>query len=202
MKKDDLNKENLTETEASDEMEIIMPNIEDSDECEIEIVGQCDSDEEDIVSTEEVENLRAEIEKLKGDYLRSLADFDNFRKRQREEVNRRISSVKEEIFLQLLPIIDNFERAIASADAEHDYDAVMQGVDLTLRQLKELLEKNSIEKIDAIGCEFDPEVHEAVAKTPSEEYKENIIIDEIEKGYKMDSKVLRPSRVVVVKNEE
>ena len=152
----------------------------------------------------EIESLRGELEQLRKDteesrdhYLRVLADFDNFRKRQRDEVKRRISIAKEDIINKLLPVIDNFKRALDSAEAQHSYESLVEGVSLTLRQINDILEKEGVQAIDSVGQEFNPELHEAMMRTETDEYPENTIIEEFEKGFIIDDRVLRPSRVRV-----
>lgn len=145
----------------------------------------------------ELEQLRKDAEESRDHYLRVLADFDNFRKRQREEVSRRICIAREEIFLKLLPIIENFQRALESAEAQHSYESLVEGVSLTLRQMLELLEKEGVRPIEALGQQFNPELHEAVTRTETDEYPEGTILEEYERGYTIDGKVLRPSRVRV-----
>jgi len=153
---------------------------------------------------EDIEALQTELEKLKTDaaesherYVRTLADFDNYRKRQREEAARTASVAVEEIVLQLLPIIDNFRRTIEAAEAQHSYDALVEGDQMILRQLGDLLTRLGVSPIEAEGREFDPLIHEALMRVETDDVPENTIIDELEKGYEMNGKVIRPARVRV-----
>lgn len=153
---------------------------------------------------EHIAALQAELEQLKTDaaeshdrYLRAIADFDNFRKRQREETARRVSLAREELLLKVLPIIDNFERAVQAAEAQHSYDSLVEGVSLTLRQMQEMLAREGVRPIEAVGEQFNPELHEAMMRVETDEYPENTIVDELERGYTIDGRVLRPSRVRV-----
>lgn len=146
---------------------------------------------------QELEQLKQDADKSRDQYLRTLADFDNYRKRQREEVARQIGLAREELILKLLPILDNFERAMQSAEQQHSYDALVEGVSLTLRQMKDMLQKEGVEPIEAVGQEFNPELHEAMMRIETDEYPENTVTDEFEKGYTIDGKVLRPARVRV-----
>lgn len=149
----------------------------------------------------ELVHLQADAEESHGRYLRTLADFDNFRKRQREETARQVNLAREELILKLLPIIDNFERAALAAEAQHSYDSLVEGVSLTLRQMHEMLAKEGVEPIDAVGREFNPEFHEALMRVETDEYPENTVIDELETGYTLDGKVIRPARVRVAMSE-
>jgi len=156
------------------------------------------------VLAEDFEALQTEMAQLQKDaeeahsrYLRTLADFDNFRKRQRDETARLCDFAKEEVISQLLPILDNFERSADAAEAQHSYDALVEGVTLTLKQLRDMLEKAGVEPIEAVGQEFNPEFHEALMRTHTDEYPENTIVEEFERGYTINGKVIRPARVRV-----
>lgn len=146
---------------------------------------------------DEIEKLRQDAEESRNSYLRTLADFDNFRKRQREEIARQVGCAREDLILKLLPILDNSQRAIDAAEAQHSYDSLVEGVTLTMRQISDLLTKEGLEPIDAVGQEFNPELHEAMMLTETDEYPENTIIEEFEKGYTLGGRVLRPARVRV-----
>lgn len=145
----------------------------------------------------EIERVRADAEESRDRYLRTLADFDNYRKRQREDVARQIGCAKEELINQLLPIMDNFQRALESAEAGHSYETLVEGASLTLRQMMDTMQKAGVEPIEAVGEQFNPELHEALMRVETDEYPDNTIIDEFEKGYTINGKVLRPSRVRV-----
>lgn len=157
---------------------------------------------------EHIAALQAELEQLKSDaaeshdrYLRAVADFDNFRKRQREETARRVNLAREELLIKVLPIIDNFERAVRAAETQHSYDSLLEGVNLTLRQMQELLAREGVKPIEAVGQQFDPGLHEAMMRVETDEFPENTIVDELEKGYTIDGRVLRPSRVRVASRD-
>lgn len=145
----------------------------------------------------EIEQVRTDAEESRDRYLRTLADFDNFRKRQREDVSRQISCAKEELILNLLPVVDNFQRAIEAAEAGHNYDTLVEGATLTLRQMMDVLKRAGVEPIEAVGQQFNPELHEAMVCVETQEHPENTVIDEFEPGYTLNGRVLRPSRVRV-----
>ena len=152
----------------------------------------------------ELDDLRAQLDAARGAveeehnrYLRAVADFANFKRRKQEEFECHAQFASRELILKLLPIIDNFERAVQAAQENQNFDALADGVSLTLKQLHELLVKEQIQPIEAVGCEFDPTLHEAVMRVESEDHPENTIVEELEKGYTQKSHVLRPSRVTV-----
>ncbi len=150
---------------------------------------------------EELEQLKTDAEESHSRYLRTLADFDNFRKRQREETARRADLAREGLVLKLLPILDNFERALAAAEEQHSYDSLVEGVSLTLRQIREMLSAEGVEPIEAVGQEFNPELHEAMMCVETDECADNTVVDELEKGYTINGKLLRPSRVRVAMSD-
>jgi len=160
--------------------------------------GQVDKMDSDIQALEqEIEALRKNAEDTQNSYLRVLADFDNYRKRQREETARLSDCAREGLLLKLLPIVDNFDRSVQAAEAEHSYDSLVEGVSLTLKQIHDMLEKEGLEPIEAVGQEFNPEFHEALMRVETDEYPENTVVDELERGYILNGRVLRPARVRV-----
>jgi len=130
-------------------------------------------------------------------YLQRLkAEFDNFRKRtvkEKEEISKYAS---ERIISSLLPVLDNFERALESAKKNKDFDSFSQGVEMIFRQFMKILEEEGLRPIEAVGKPFDPNLHEAMFREESDQ-EENIILEELQKGYYLKDKVIRPSRVKV-----
>lgn len=150
----------------------------------------------------ELERMRSDAEEVQNRYLRALADYDNFRKRQREETARQISVAREQMLCKLLPIVDNLERGLAAAEEQHSFESLLEGVTLTLRQMQEMMQREGVEPIEAVGQEFNPELHEAMMRVETSDQPENTVVDEFEKGYTFSGRVLRPSRVAVAANPE
>ena len=123
-----------------------------------------------------------------------MAEFDNFKKRSSKEREGLYNSLISDIVTSLLPVIDNLEKAVS---AKTEDEAYKQGVELVLKQFKEVLTANGVQEIEAVGTPFDPEVHEAVGMVTDETLGEKIIKEEYRKGYKIGSKVIRHSIVVV-----
>lgn len=146
----------------------------------------------------ELEHKRAEAD----DYLRHLqrlqADFENFRKRVRAEREVLTESVAEEIFRRLLPVVDSLELALSSTAEGSSLDAMRQGVELTLRQFLDILRREGVEPIQAVGEVFDPELHEAVASHTDEGVAEERVAEQFRTGYSFKGRVLRPAMVSVV----
>jgi len=151
---------------------------------------------------ERCEAAEKRAEEEHDNFLRGLADFNNYRRRVREELDQARQFAIEDIIIRLLPILDNFERAIKTAEEMEDFDALHGGVILILRQLRDVLEKEGIKPIEAEGRQFDPCLHEAVMREDTEDYPDNTIVEEFQKGYTLGHKVIRPSMVKVAKHPE
>jgi molecular chaperone GrpE len=150
-------------------------------------------------------DLRAKIEQLEADakeasnrYLRLAADFDNYKKRARQEQSETIQFANAGLIEKLLPVVDNFHRVLESAPPEVD-DAWLKGVSLTLQQLDELLASQGVSPIEAVGTPFDPTLHEAIGHEESDEHPEDTVVTEVRKGYRLNDKVVRPALVRVAR---
>jgi len=160
--------------------------------------------DKDMISPEKILTLEAELAKAKAkadenydQLLRLQADFDNYRKRTQKEKVELIKYASERIVADLLPVLDNFERAASAAKVNPDFTAFSQGVDMILRQLQTALSKEGLKAMEAVGQPFDPNLHDAVLRVDSEEHPENTVVEEIQKGYYLKEKVLRPCMVKV-----
>lgn len=155
---------------------------------------------EESVSTEAIQQELAQLRQLNEEYqqrwLRAQADFDNYRKRTLKEKEDLLKYASFAVFEQLLPVIDNFERAMQASKSNNDYDSLSKGLDMIIRQLGQVLEQEGVVPIEAVGQPFNPEYHQAVAQVESGE-EEGIIVEELQKGYKLKDRVIRPSMVKV-----
>ncbi len=142
----------------------------------------------------EVAALAAERDEAVDRWMRTAADFDNFRKRVAREREELVTLANERLVKELLPILDDLERALVAA-VEHEEARLEEGVRLVHRALESLLERNGVKEIDTDGA-FDPHVHEALLAQPSEA-DEGSVIDVVQKGYTLGERVVRPARVVV-----
>lgn len=136
------------------------------------------------------EQLEEQEDRLK----RLMAEFDNFKKRSSKEREGLYNSLVSDIFTSLLPVIDNLEKAVEAKTEDENYK---QGVELVLKQFKDVLTANGVQEIETVGQTFDPELHEAVGSVVDETLGEKEIKEEYRKGYKIGSKVIRHSMVVV-----
>ncbi len=139
--------------------------------------------------------MTAERDTIKDQMLRMAAEFDNFRKRTARESAQIRKAAAANLVRDLLPVLDNFERALAHAGS--DAGSLAQGVEMILKQLKDVLATAGVETIDAVGQPFDPQVHEALTQQPSEEHPVDHVVQEFERGYRLGDLVLRAAKVVV-----
>ncbi|HMB53863.1 MAG TPA: nucleotide exchange factor GrpE [Thermoanaerobaculia bacterium] len=171
---------------------------------EVEILGVVDDDgavmvdeeayDEGGSASDDVDALRREIADLRDRSMRTLADFDNYRKRaerERSEVRRHVAA---ETIVDFLDVVDNLERALAAGGSADDLKV---GVEMILRQLEDLLRRRGVERVAAKGEAFDPTVHEAVSRQEDPEISEPRVVEEMQSGYLMNDRLLRPARVVV-----
>jgi molecular chaperone GrpE len=141
------------------------------------------------------------VKELEDRLLRLAAEYDNFRKRTAKEFEALCQNANENLISKLLDTLDNFERALESAKSSNDYDSFHKGVELIYTHLRELLEKEGLKEIEAVCKPFDPNYHEAVTQCESEEHEEGVVADQMCKGYMLNDKLLRPSKVVVSKGK-
>jgi molecular chaperone GrpE len=146
----------------------------------------------------QLEAQNAELEDYKNRYLRMQADFDNFRRRSTKDREDFVKFAVEGLVNSLLPVVDNFERALSTQ--EDQSGNFKSGVDMIFRQLKDQLTAAGLNAVEAVGCEFDPNCHEAVMQVASDQHEDNIVIEEFQRGYSLNGKVIRPAMVKVVKN--
>ena len=182
--------ENAGEAEAKAEEAADAEEKADADEA--------GSDEQDAESgTDEAgkeTGSEEEDEDLKTKHLRLMADFQNYKRRSEEAKTMSYSHGKEDLLTDLLPIIDNFERALESED---DGGNFKEGMEMIFKQLMDILERTGLKEIEAKGKEFDPNYHNAVMTEDSDEYESNYVSEVLQKGYTFKDKVIRPSMVKV-----
>ena len=146
-----------------------------------------------------LEAAKAEQAKLKDQLLRTLADFDNFRKRTRRELSDAEKRGRDDLLKEFLPVFDNLDRAGAHAETATDVKALADGITLVLRQFTDMLTKLGIERVAGVGQPFDPAVHEAVQQMETSDFEPGTIAAEVQAGYRTAEKLIRPALVVVAK---
>lgn len=144
--------------------------------------------------------LRAQLEQERNNTLRAMADLHNFRRRVDEERNRLVLDANERLIREILPLVDDFERSLGAARQAESYEQLVEGVEAVLRKIGDVLARQGLEPIEALGRPFDPTVHEAVMVEEGSEEPDETVIEELRRGYKMNGRVLRPSLVKVAKS--
>lgn len=153
-----------------------------------------------VPGADEIERLKQEAAKAQDQYLRTLAEFDNAKKRLHREKEESIRYAAESMVRQLLPIMDSLDQALVAVDRQADPQAVITGVHLIYRQLLGLLDKEGVKRIPTLGESFDPHKHEAVAQVDSGDgTPDDTVVEEVQVGYTMHGKVIRPAMVKVAK---
>ncbi len=145
-----------------------------------------------------IEILQRELSEAKDKYIRLTAEFDNYRKRTLKEKTDLIKYGSEDVLRALLPVLDDFERAIQSTEKSTDIEAVKQGLNLVHLKVKDFLREKGVKEIEAVGLELDTDQHEAITKTPvSNPAQKGKVVDVVERGYMLYDKVIRFAKVVI-----
>lgn len=157
-------------------------------------------EEQSETANDNLTDWEAKYNELNDAYLRINAEFDNYRKRTLKEKAELIRSGSERVLLDVIAVVDDFERALENIDSAKDVDAVKEGVDLIYTKFKNFLSKHGVKEIDTIGHPFDTDKHEALTTVPSESDEDkDKIVDCVQKGYSLDDKVIRFPKVIVAK---
>ena len=197
--------EKMTEKEEADATEeTVTDNKEDADNKE-ESGTETEEDEESPKkgkwkkNDKKLEALKQKNEELEDRVMRQMAEFENFRKRTEKEKSVMFEMGAKSVIEKILPVVDNFERGLATASDEDKQDPIYEGMSLIYKQLSDELDKMGVKPIEALGVEFNPEFHNAVMQEESDEFEEGIICKELQKGYTYKDSVVRHSMVAVAK---
>lgn len=150
-----------------------------------------------IAEDEADENLQADLDRFRDLALRSQADFENYKKRAAREKDEAIKYANSSLLERLLPILDNFELGLSAARGEGEKSPIFSGMSMILKQLDDFLAEHGVQAIEAEGKNFDPNLHEAIAREPSSEVPEGKVLRQTRRGYRLKDRLLRPSSVVV-----
>jgi molecular chaperone GrpE len=201
---DNINPNVEEETNMNDNMQEDLQQTQEPETRQEEIVEEPQGAAEEIAesgndagASAELEKLRAESEEYQQRLLRTQADFDNFRRRtvkEKEELGKYASA---KLITELLPVIDNFERALSSAGESTDASSYTKGVEMIFRQLEGVLKAEGLTPMEAEGQPFNPEFHQAIMQVESDEHEEGVVVEVVQKGYLLKDKVLRPAMVKV-----
>lgn len=146
----------------------------------------------------DAETLKEQLEEYKNRFLRTLADFDNYKKRMAVEREQFVQFANESLISQLLPVMDGFTRALAAAEKSNAGEEMQKGLALVKKQFEDALKKQGLTEIEALGKPYDPHFHEAILQK-EDEGEEGLVIEEMQKGYILNGRVIRPSMVIVSK---
>jgi molecular chaperone GrpE len=148
-------------------------------------------------SAEQIDHLKERNRELEDRLLRLAAEFDNYKKRTAREFQQLIKTAGEGLIIQLVGVLDDFERALDSARSAKDFDSFHQGVELIYGQLEDILIREGLQPIEAVGQPFDPHQHEAMMQVDDGEHPSDTVVSQIQRGYTLGHKLLRPARVAV-----
>ncbi|MGI9902857.1 nucleotide exchange factor GrpE [Bacillus velezensis] len=145
----------------------------------------------------QIDELQGLLDEKENKLLRVQADFENYKRRSRLEMEAAQKYRSQNVVTEILPALDNFERALQVEAESEQTKSLLQGMEMVRRQLMDALEKEGVQAIEAVGQEFDPNLHQAVMQVEDENFGSNIVIEELQKGYKLKDRVIRPSMVKV-----
>jgi molecular chaperone GrpE len=169
----------------------------DIDEAQFEMEARASEPDDALELRAALTQCRQELQEAKNACLRAHADFDNFRKRMRAERDQEFSRGSDRVLSDLLPVVDDFERAMSSVNEKSTVESLKEGVDLIYRQFIGLLERYGITPMDVAGQPFDPKYHDAVARVATSAQPEHTIVGEIQRGYRKNGDIFRPAKVAV-----
>lgn len=197
MKKNKMEENTRPEDQDINELQDENINPDEGGQVDTDNAQAKDADSSDNMVSEE-EKLRAEVADWQNKHLRLYAEFDNFKRRTSKERLELLQIAGKDVIVDLLPVLDDFERAQKSMETATDIEAVKEGVKLVHHKLKNTLANKGLKEMDAIGKEFDADVHEGITNipAPSDDLKGKVI-DELEKGYYLNDKVIRFAKVII-----
>lgn len=192
-----MNKEETTQNQTETDL-----NEETVNEAVEEEVQEDNVSEESVEETltedqQRIQELETKLEEISQKNLRLQADYDNFRRRSREEQAASLKYKSQSLLEQLLPALDNFERALKTEATNEQTKTLIQGMEMVYRQLADALKQEGLTEVPTVGEKFDPNMHQAVMQVEDSEYESNTVIEELQKGYMLKDRVIRPAMVKV-----
>jgi molecular chaperone GrpE len=194
----DMLKKKKKENETPENPNEIMDEIKDVNEARQPLEVDEETKEEQVVNEPSAEEkLKAELKEANDKYLRLYAEFDNFRRRTTKERMELLQTAGKDVIVSMLPVLDDFERALKAMETATDVIPVKEGVALVQNKLKHILTAKGLKEMNTKGEPFDAEVHEAITNIPAGDAQKGKVVDELEKGYFLNDKVIRFAKVVV-----
>ncbi|ANX12966.1 nucleotide exchange factor GrpE [Fictibacillus arsenicus] len=192
-----MNKEETTQNQT--EAELNEETVDTAVEEEVQEDNITEESVEEILTEEQqrIQELELKLEEASQKNLRLQADYDNFRRRTREEQAASLKYKSQSLLEQLLPALDNFERALKTEATNEQTQTLIQGMEMVYRQLADALKQEGLTEVPTVGEKFDPNMHQAVMQVEDSEYESNTVIEELQKGYMLKDRVIRPAMVKV-----
>lgn len=187
-------------TEQVNEQEEKIDQAETNETEDIETIELVDDTDQEIVDEsvdDKFEQLLTEKDELFNKFVRLQAEYDNFRKRTQREKAADLKYKSQALVTNLLPVLDDFERALTTASDDESIASFVDGIKIIYRQLNTVIETEGVEVIEAVGEVFDPNLHQAVVTVNDDQYEENVVVEVLQKGYQLKDRVLRPAMVKV-----
>ena len=188
--------EHASEEETKETFQTETEDVAVEDAADVEADGVDEADSELKAKDEEIESLKQQVETEENKYLKLYAEFENFKRRNRQEMETNNKYKHQGMVEDLLPIIDNFERALKIEGDSDSFNSLLKGVEMVYNDLVNTLMKHDVREIESVGQPFDPNYHQAVMTEASDE-DDGIVIEEFQKGYILKDRVIRPSMVKV-----
>jgi molecular chaperone GrpE len=192
-----MNKEETTQNQT--EAELNEETVDTAVEEEVQEDNITEESVEEILTEDQqrIQELELKLEEASQKNLRLQADYDNFRRRTREEQAASLKYKSQSLLEQLLPALDNFERALKTEATNEQTQTLIQGMEMVYRQLADALKQEGLTEVPTVGEKFDPNMHQAVMQVEDSEYESNTVIEELQKGYMLKDRVIRPAMVKV-----
>jgi len=192
----------LDNTKEEKNKETKKSSINIDNEADLEKIEADEKIDELEILRQSFEGKKVEAENYYDQLLRLRADFDNYRKRVEKEFKEVSKYGKSDIIVKLLPVVDNFEKAIATMESVKENKSIIEGISLIYRDLLDTMGKEGLKKIESAGKPFDPNLHHAIMMKDTESGEEGMVIEEMQAGYTFEDRVIRPAMVVVTKHAE
>jgi molecular chaperone GrpE len=198
MSADKIKEEEKIESELVDAETVAENSVfEEQSSLEEEETDHSDNEDSVTILKAQLEAAEQKAEENYQKFLRAQADLDNVKRRTRKEKEDQAKYASLPLLEQILPALDNFERAIEASKGTQDIDSIIKGVEMVFRQMEQVFQKEGVEVIPSVGQPFDPNVHQAVMQVESDEFESGTVVEELQKGYILKDKVIRPSMVKV-----
>jgi len=197
MKFNDMLKKKKQEHDAPENVEEVMSEIQDVNDAREPLKIDEENQEQAANQISSEDKLKQELKEANDKYVRLYAEFDNFRRRTTKERVELLQTAGKEVIVSMLPVLDDFERALKAMETATDVIPVKEGVALIQNKLKHILTAKGLKEMSTKGQPFDAEVHEAITNIPAGDEQKGKVVDELEKGYFLNDKVIRFAKVVV-----